>query len=796
MSTPHTLIKDGQPIQYNPPFSAFPQFLENLAENDPTKQAIVFVPIKGTNITLTREDLADSVATLAATMQKSWNLDVSDAISFCLPNTPEVLLINYAAWSLGLLSVPLDSTRDTTERKIYKLQQTNAQVLVTRDDKKSLFENAEIQNALPHLKILTFKNFTDFKKQLLSKKLTPDYPETDFSEPALILYTSGTTALPKGVELTVTSLFANAACIRDWLQFTPEDRWQVLLPLHHINSTTFANTTLLVGGTIILVEHYSKSRFWQYLAETNSTGASIVPTIAYDLLTEQQTFEKHQAKLKQVARFQLGSAPVQPRVVEQFMKQFNIPLYQGYGQTETSLRSTGVPMDLTKKEYEHIRELNSLGTEMSLANVTVLDEKGSELEAEAVGEICVRGPIIMRGYLKNIDATEESFAHDWFHSGDTGYYRELYDRKFFFLKGRSKEIIKKGGVLLSPLAIENALLAHYPDLDQVYVIGFDDARLGERIGFVAVTKVHDLVPQILEDAKKGAIPTLKPYELPDSGLRITPEVLPKTATGKVQRLEIKKQFGPLLLEAFRTIALADDGTRFRLIGPEEEKVLSKAAEIDENRWGSHLAGSSASFMQRAQNGALIGAFDDRNSLLGTISAVRLDETELLDSIQPDHWASTWDGITGNGTLNTNSHKGDTLVLVAVAVASGKATSPSPTPPKPISEKLHQESLKHLQKYAKSGEDPVLAFHGMKKAGMPSGATVVHSLPNSRPADWMALGHNVLVQYPEISSEPVISVPASTGTQLVEAAILYAFQNGITNVYAYSRPAKYHDYLTK
>ncbi|MFZ1721658.1 MAG: class I adenylate-forming enzyme family protein, partial [Microgenomates group bacterium] len=721
MTTPQLLIKDGKTVTYQPPFNSISQFLTDFAHENPDKDALVFVSSSGKTVIVSRSTFAHTCAQLARALSERWHLTQAqklNAVSFCLPNTPEVITCNYAAWSLGLTTVPLDNTRDTTERKIYKLQQARAGILFTRNDANSKAENKQIAIACPDLIIVELESFEDFLHNHL-KNVAPldNYPEVDFDAPSLILYTSGTTALPKGVALTIKSLFANAESIKQWLQFSEHDRWQVVLPLHHINSTTFVNTTLFAGGTIVLIEKYSKSKYWQFSAQTQSTGASIVPTIAYDLLSEQKSFAKYQEKLRQFNRFQLGSAPVQPRVVEDFMNQFTIPLYQGYGQTETSLRSTGVPMDLTPEQFSHIRKSNSLGTELAFTNVAVLDEKGRELEDDAVGEICVRGPIIMKQYIDNEVATAEAFAHGWFHSGDTGYHKTLYDRKFFFLKGRSKEIIKKGGVLLSPLAIENALLAHYSDLDQVYVVGFEDARLGERVGFVAVTENSSLVKKILEDGKNGSIPTLKPYEIPESGLRVSEEDLPKTATGKVQRLEIKKLFATALLDDYRTIFLSTDNKRFRLLGPEEEKVLLKATEIDENRWGSHLAGSLLDFIQRAQNGALIGAFDAQNNLLGTISAVRLKKEDILQSKDPNYWSATWDGITGNGTLNTNNHKGNALLLVSVAVASKSKHPALPKkPPVAISPELLKKSIQNLQKYANSGTDSVLKFHARPKAG--------------------------------------------------------------------------------
>jgi long-chain acyl-CoA synthetase len=475
-----------------------------------------------------------------------------DTISLLMVNKPELLVINWAAWSMGLKTVPLDSKRDTLERKLYKLQLTEASVLFVRTEQVDEWEIEQIRDQMPSVRVVeldTEDRYFDIVRAVgeTGKSERLSGAKSPLDADCLIMFTSGTTSRPKGVRLTLGSLWTDAAQIMDWLKLSKDDRFHILLPLHHINSTTFSLATILSGGTILLSPRYSKSRFWKVMAEQKATLASIVPTIAYDLLSEQNAFEENKADLKQVSRIQLGSAPVQVNDVIKFYNQFKIPLIQGYGSTETSLRCTGVPYGLSEDEYLDVARTNSIGAEMCYNNVAVLDENNKECEEGAEGEICIRGPNVTRGYVKNDEQTEIAFSGGWYHSGDLGYWENMFGRKMFFIKGRLREIIIKGGVNISPLALEKTILDMFTEIYHCFVIGFPHPRFGEEIGVIADGKEQGM--EALQMAlKEGRISGLLPYECPRALIRVKHEELPKTSTGKVQRLKLKEKYGEKLYE--------------------------------------------------------------------------------------------------------------------------------------------------------------------------------------------------------------------------------------------------------
>ena len=184
---------------------------------------------------------------------------------------------------------------------------------------------------------------------------------------------------------------------------------------------------------------------------------------------------------------------------------------------------------------------------MCYNNVAVLDENNKECAEGAEGEICIRGPNVTRGYVKNDEQTEIAFSGGWYHSGDLGYWENMFGRKMFFIKGRLREIIIKGGVNISPLALEKTIFDIFTEIYHCFVIGFPHPRFGEEIGVIADGKEQGM--EALQTAlKDGLISGLLPYECPRALIRVKHEDLPKTSTGKVQRLKLKEKYGDELYE--------------------------------------------------------------------------------------------------------------------------------------------------------------------------------------------------------------------------------------------------------
>ena len=525
----------------NPPIKNLFSHISSLAQTQPNKIAILGVDREGNIVeTVNYRDLKDKIETSAYWLLQNGLKDL-DVLALAIPSSPLFLILSWACWSIGIITVPLDLKRDTIDQHKFKLNASCAKLIIAG---KGIF-TSEDKSQLSKYKLIEIDNL-DYKS--IDRKISW---KSDLIYQALVLFTSGTTSHPKGAQLSLENLVVNANGIRRWFKITNKDRFLVVLPLHHINSTSFCLAALLSGGSIALVPNYSNSRFWQQLALTSSTFTSIVPSICFDQISQETEFKLVANKLK-LDRIQIGSAPVVVSDVKKFMKMYEIPIYQGYGQTETALRVTGVPLDLDKKTYSRLVGSNSIGKPMEWAEVEILSKKGEILGEKEEGELAVKGKAVMKGYLHN----DKVFSNGYFLTGDIGYYELVNSDRYFFLKGRKKEIIIKGGINISPVAIENKLKEAFEDIDQVFVVGVPDPRYGEEIAAVICWKKQDIqkAKATLKYSLARGIKTISRYETPKYIVTTDPKSLPTTSTGKVQRSLIKNKISMDVLEPINLVA--------------------------------------------------------------------------------------------------------------------------------------------------------------------------------------------------------------------------------------------------
>ncbi len=706
-----------------------------------------------------------------------------DRIAILMHNAPEVIISELAAGLIGATTVPLDFKRDTLERKIFKLQDTRSVLLMSKNEyDEQAADNKKLLAACPSLKLMSWRSLPQFETMLPDDSVSPDKISRLLENYYVILYTSGTTALPKGTLLSTRACLANAMGIVAWQKFTSSDRFNIVLPLHHINSTQFCLAMLFVGGTIILNNRYSASTFWDVVSRYQATNTSIVPTILHDLLVRKEEFAQKKLDIGSLKRLCIGSAPVLPEETLRFYKAFGVRVVQGYGQTETALRVAGVPVDTDEKTYQNLVRSNTIGMALTNNRLAIMDAANREKKEGEHGEICISGPVLADGYLNNKEETQKAFVHGWFHSGDLGYWKKIDGKKFFFIIGRLKEIIIKGGVNISPSAIEDALLSAFPAIAEVSVVGYPDVRMGEEIAAVIVPKSKSTKPEdILGAFAKGQVRGLSNYEYPKKIFIV--ESLPKTSTGKIQRVEVKKMVRQ------KTEKEQEKHFYVRRIKPTETDILRAAVKINNDRW-TGLPATLSQFRSRATNGILWGAFEESAGLVGSLSCVRL-------SLQEIQKLRTWDEATAEGTLSNDDPHGDTILCVAISVASrSRARSADKKQRSPAVESaMRQAAQKMIHDYVTSGKDHVLQFHTQPKAGI-RGATVWKILANGRPEDRESMGYNVLMKYPALSETTKIvrSRSASPSFLLIEHALLFAKKMGLGNVIAFSRPSGFRQYL--
>lgn len=730
------------------------EHLASLVAQNPKKVALIATDEKGT-ITeqITYAELLEKITAAAAEL-KSLGLVGGDRIALAFRNSPALLIWSWAAWAMGIVTVPMDTKRDTPELYEYKINLNKAKVLILERGIQAV--------KLPGVRI---KVHTEWQGDALPF----DGWEKGLAHQALVLFTSGTTGHPKGAMLSLENLVVNADGIRQWLRITDKDTFLVNLPLHHINSTTFCLSTLLAGGTIAIPPTYSNSNFWQQMAKTGATVTSIVQSILFDQVSREKEFAAVKGSVK-LNRIQIGSAPVVTHTVQEFRKRYGIAVYQGYGQTETALRVTGVPMDVSSELYEQLVEENSIGTAMPWADLQISDDEGKFLGEKEEGELVVKGPAIMEGYL----GREPAFRDGYFLTGDIGYYNEIEGRKFYYLKGRKKEIIIKGGVNISPVAVENALKKISPDIDQVHVVSVPDERYGEEAGAVISWKEgldEERAKRQLKSAFLLGTPYLSAYETPKYITSLASGLLPMTSTGKVQRSVLKSQ---LPYERFESIygLLKTPKLRFSVLH-RDSRWLQASFDLHNKCWSPLTVERSVYEKELSRQLTILAAKPD-DTLAGQIALVRtnLSADELMKKKYSELFSA-----------DVSDRNGKALVCVSICSADYRA--------KEISAVSGIPDVAEVEKYLPN--DPVYKFHQKPKGGG-AGAELAGLIPGGRPEDASSLGYNMLLKYPE-PKNIVITEDAPISNQLIEVVLLLAEDLGIKDVYAYSRPGGLAAYVS-
>ncbi|MCC6870073.1 MAG: AMP-binding protein [Burkholderiales bacterium] len=346
---------------------------------------------------------------------------------------------------------------------------------------------------------------------------------------ALLMYTSGTTGKPKGVMLTHANLAANAHAISAEHRLGHADRVAAVLPLYHINA--FAVTMLAPlahGGSLAIAPRFSAGRFWAMVAERHCTWINVVPTIISYLLEGEAP---PRAQLSSIRFCRSASAALPPEHHRAFEAKFGIGIIETMGLTETVAPAFSNPIDPAR------RRIGSVGRP-SGCEARIGDEHGTTLPDGEPGEILIRGPQVTPGYFHNPVATAAAFFDGWLRTGDIG--RRDADG-YFYVTGRMKELIIKGGENIAPREIDEVLLRH-PAVADAAAVGMPDRHYGQEI--LACVIVRDATrtasardeEALREELRAFCATHLGAYKTPRE-IRFVVE-LPRGPSGKVQRLKL------------------------------------------------------------------------------------------------------------------------------------------------------------------------------------------------------------------------------------------------------------------
>ena len=539
------------------PWASFAEFLRSRVY-DPqlaTTHALTFCDDdRALRRTYTYAELGAIVERLAGVFHTRFGLTRGDRVATLLFNHDVTVLTYLAAWTLGVAVVPIN-IEETPDKKRYILEHSEVSTVFCWQD--GYEELCALQSDIPTLRqVIALGDGGVLDSHRSGKKSLPNgsvrslrrSPFTSgLDDHALIVYTSGTTGPPKGVILTVANLLIDADAIASWHSFGLHDRLMCVLPIHHVNGIVVTLITpLYCKGSVVMNRRFKTTSFWRRIHEEQVTSVSVVPTLLEFLLDADEDLTSYD--LSRLGGLICGAGPLLKDTAARFEHRFGVVIRHGYGLSETTCYSCFLPNDLTQEQHRHWLtgyEFPSVGVPVRHNLMTVLDERGRTLPPATRGEICIRGRTVCAGYFKRDDANEAAFQWGWFRSGDEGFY--LLDdsgRPFFFVSGRLKELIIRGGVNISPLEIDDVLKTHQA-VKFAMALPFENRYYGEEIAAYVVPKDPASIPSeadVLAHCRMR-LPFSKQPKVVLFG-----DDVPYTSTGKPKRLELKARLAGRLAQ--------------------------------------------------------------------------------------------------------------------------------------------------------------------------------------------------------------------------------------------------------
>jgi acyl-CoA synthetase (AMP-forming)/AMP-acid ligase II len=450
-----------------------------------------------------------------------------DKVAFLLPNGCWTAIIFLASMYAGRVVVPLNAVAGK-ENLGYVLEHSDCKLLFA--DAALREKYADVLSGLPE-RVRTIATDVDRGPQWPDAGMTSDppvLPPVSSDDIGVLIYTSGTTGKPKGVLLSQANAIAGGRNTAGAHTLGPQDCALCVLPLYHINGEMVTVMGPLVSaGSVVMPHRFSASSFWPLLARYACSWFSVVPTIIAYLLedAERRGFDRHaHGGLPRLRFGRSASAPLAPEMHRAFEQRFGVPVVETMGLTETAAQILSNPMPPEPSKYGSPGR--AYGNE-----ARIVDRQGRECPPNVPGELMIRGDNVTRGYYKDAAATKTALEPDgWLHTGDIAYRDE---DGYFFITGRLKELIIKGGENIAPREIDEALYDH-PAVLEAAGFGVPDARYGQEVMACVALKPGSVCEE--QELRRLTESRLGPFKSPKRIFFM--DALPKGPSGKIQRLKL------------------------------------------------------------------------------------------------------------------------------------------------------------------------------------------------------------------------------------------------------------------
>jgi fatty-acyl-CoA synthase len=468
---------------------------------------------------------------------QAYGVRPGDRVAYVAPNTHALLEAFYAVPQVGAVLVPINY-RLTADDFAYIISHSGARIVCAHADQIEAVES--VRHKLPGVERFialegAHAGWLDYETELASG-LPESVARPEISEDDLITinYTSGTTANPKGVMITHRNAYMNTVGTMVHVHQTPDDRYLWTLPMFHANGWTFVWTVTAAGATHVCLRKVEPARIFSLTRDERVTLLCAAPTVLIGIANAPEELRRTAPR---GVRVLTAGAPPAAATIERIENDLGWEVTQVYGLTETAPFITiceplAAHAGLTVGERARIKARQGVELVTS-GELLVVDEAGNEVphDGETVGEIVVRGNVVMEGYYNDPEATATALRGGYFHTGDAAI---VHPDGYAEIRDRIKDVIISGGENISSVEVEGILLRH-PAIQEVAVVGMPDERWGEAPhAFVILAAGANTTPEELRAFARDA---MAHFKVPKAFHFV--DELPKTATGKIQKFVLR-----------------------------------------------------------------------------------------------------------------------------------------------------------------------------------------------------------------------------------------------------------------
>jgi fatty-acyl-CoA synthase len=468
---------------------------------------------------------------------RSLGVKQTDRVAYIAPNTHAMLESFYAVPQIGAVLVPLNY-RLISDDFAYLINHSGARIVCVHSDYLDAVDSirSQLPNVTSFVALESAKDgWLDYETLLAgAPDGTPEIASIEETDLLTINYTSGTTSKPKGVMITHRNAYMNVVGTLIHHPMTVADRYLWTLPMFHANGWTFVWTVTAVGGTHVCLRKVEPTTVFEKIKQESVTMLCAAPTVLIGIANGPEELRR---ETRSGVRIITAGAPPAAATIERVEGELGWVITQAYGLTETS---PFITICESRPEYEGLScsersEIKACqGVELlTSGELRVVDEEGNEVprDGQTLGEILVRGNVVMKGYYNDPEATARVIIDGWFHTGDAAV---VHPNGYAEIRDRMKDVIISGGENISSVEVEGVLLRH-PAIQEVAIVGLPHERWGEAPYAFVVLKAGARATE--EELREFARNKLAHFKAPH-GVTFVPE-LPKTATGKVQKYVLR-----------------------------------------------------------------------------------------------------------------------------------------------------------------------------------------------------------------------------------------------------------------